>query len=327
MLRSELLKASKPEREPAMLFAESAAYQLRESAYEVAKLFSVERLLPKAVPPLAAESSRGRQVQALAREIASIFPLLAASAVLGCFSKVAGDDGGIRSLEGAVHRDGTEALTVYGVTNRKIGRNGILLDSLAPNEMNYYRKKISLDSLSSLKSVNFDPRVEILSKEQFHANLSSAYPFTNGRIGVYFPGIRNSPAEAAYDAALLSRRLGQPFVVEDWASSSKTNSKWYQFFSQVENDYKQSFASQPMMTSSVLDLVSAVGAERLDLVAHSRGAVNQSRTLLALQALGPEFQVKSATFAHPDIDLSDFHEAFPYMYRGAKQMNFQSYEN
>jgi hypothetical protein len=75
-----------------------------------------------------------------------------------------------------------------------------------------------------------------------------------------------------------------------------------------------------MIDASVEDLVSKYGAGNIDMVAHSRGSMNQIRALADLQNTGLG-TVHSATFAHSDVDVSDFETALPAFENAAGHIN------
>ena len=224
----------------------------------------------------------------------------------------------------------TQTVSVFGVTNRKISPDGKSFQSLKAgkdSDVHYYRQDVPLatdDGEKSFFADKADGKVTMLSKGEFDAQVAADVARHNGRVGVFIPGLRNGPGESAFNAAQISLHSGETFVVEDWSSSAKAESGGPRdTLAQVDADTISSYQSQPMINESVVSLIHKFGGDKIDLVSHSKGAVNELRLMALLQATG-ESPVGSATFTHPDIEVSDFNKAFPYLYKGANHMNIIS---
>ncbi len=203
---------------------------------------------------------------------------------------------------------------VFVITNRpEVG-------SAQNDTVRYYSMNVPTTASAGAENASMNLDMIPLTKFRFLKQIS-ALSKDEGEVGIYFHGVRNAPNEAALDAALIGR--GKPMVVLDWASTNKNDmgfhpSRW--LTTQVESDYNSAWRSQQFMTESVKNLGRLLGYESLHLYAHSAGALNQGRTLAALQTTGES--VASATWLHPDIKLKDFVAAFPFMHRAADSMNF-----
>lgn len=221
-----------------------------------------------------------------------------------------------------------QTVAAFGVTNRKLSADGrsflSLDDSTTPdNQVHYYRQDAVLSACDGVRlTPNHNSKITVLTKQEFDDQLSAAVKAGNGQLAIYVPGMLNGPGEAAHDAATMSKVTGETFVVEDWASSDKSRSGWFglNMFHQWDQDNHSSYLSQVMINDSVMDLVTKYGGNNIDLVSHSRGALNVSRALQALQAVGGE-PVRSATFTHPEMERDDFADAFPFMHSAAQHMN------
>lgn len=218
-------------------------------------------------------------------------------------------------------------ISVYGVTNRPLAEDRHSFLSLEEKgilpRLNFYREDVVLDkdlpqdrAEKSAKST-----ITVLTEEEFHEGIQNSITQHNGRLGVFIPGIRNAPGEAAVSAAQMEAKSGEAFVVEDWCSSKNELSS--SIFHTVSADYESSYESQPMINTSLKDLANRYGDSNLDLVAHSRGSINLTRALAELQR-DTNYTVRSATFTHSDIDTNDFIRALPRFQQAAGHISIIS---
>lgn len=219
------------------------------------------------------------------------------------------------------------SVEVFGYTNRVPAPDGKSFLSLTESghvddQTHYYKQHVNVDPDEKSLSSKSGGTVEMLSADQFRTELSQAVADKGGDLGIYVPGIRNLPGEAAYNAAQLSAASGEPFLVADWASSKRSEADGIVDMAlEARADSAASLKSQPMVDAGALEWVKRLGGEHVDLLAHSRGSTMLTNTLAEIQrqGLGP---VRSATFSHGDKPVEKFTDMFPSIYKAASHMNF-----
>lgn len=222
----------------------------------------------------------------------------------------------------ALHDELHKTIVAYGVSNRKLTSDGKSFDDSrlsAPIDTapHYFKQDVEVKGTKG----NFhtvkagDP--QIITKPQFDQGVASEVKAAGGKLGIYTHGIRTAAGESAPTAAELAADTGEPFVIEDWAA---TKSSIFLAAHQEKLDDRASFLSQDMIDTSVKELAQKFGAKNIDMVAHSRGSMNQIRALADLQN-SKAGTVNSATFAHSDVDISDFELSLPSFQGAAKHVN------
>lgn len=221
-------------------------------------------------------------------------------------------------------------VSVYGITNRRLSQESISpptnSEKVSTNPAVYfYRQDVILNKNQdqATTEATSKSKVTLLSEAEFHSGLQESMKAHNGRLGVFIPGVRNLPGEAALSAAQIQNLSGEAFVVEDWVTTAKEPGLNFRIFQEIDKDYQSSYDSQPMINASLKDLANRYGDNNLDLVAHSRGSVNLTRALATLQR-ETNHSVRSATFSHSDIDVNDFSHALPQFYGAARHMTIIS---
>jgi hypothetical protein len=218
--------------------------------------------------------------------------------------------------------DASQAKVMYGVTNRPVTADGkSLVDkkwapAISPT-VSYFREDVEIAGKPGSFTFQSNTKPEIISKDEFDKGVSDEVKASGGKLGIFIHGIRTASGEAGATGALLAGETGEPFVIEDWAS---TKASTLIAAHQEKGDDDASFKSQGMIDANVDELVQKYGASNIDMVAHSRGSMNQIRALANIQAnkLGA---VHSATFAHSDVDVSDFQLALPSFENAAKRLD------
>lgn len=221
-----------------------------------------------------------------------------------------------------------DEVTVYGFTNRTAAADGKSFLPLMEVEgldkkTSYYKQTIRFetDSKSALVAETAGD-ITILSSEQYMEELARAKENTDGKLGIYIPGIRNAPGVAAFNAGQMARSMHSTMVVADWASSSPNeNESLLAMVSQTMDDTSAAIKSQPFIDRGIVNILSRLGSQDVDLIAHSRGASLLCNSLSVLQHLGMP-PVKAATFLHGDKSTEKYLEMFPHMYRAASRVNF-----
>ncbi|HND04120.1 MAG TPA: alpha/beta hydrolase [Candidatus Obscuribacter sp.] len=221
-------------------------------------------------------------------------------------------------------------VSVYGITNRRLSQESISPPTNSEKATTkpavyFYRQDVILNKNQDQATTEATAKsnVTILSEADFHRGLRESMKAHNGRLGVYIPGVRNLPGEAALSAAQIQSLSGEAFVVEDWVTTAKEPGLNVGIFQEIDKDYQSSYDSQPMINASLKDLANLYGDNNLDLVAHSRGSVNLARALATLQR-ETNHSVRSATFSHSDIDVNDFSHSLPQFYGAARHMTIIS---
>ena len=223
----------------------------------------------------------------------------------------------------ALHDEFHKTVVTYGVTNRKLSTDGKSLEdsrfsSPLDNQVHYFSQTVELTGKPGDWHAQTAAAPQVISKDQFDAGVSAQVKEAQGKLGVYTHGIRNGVGDAGRRSAELAADTGKPFITEDWAST-----KAFGFLyagHQEKLDDRASFLSQGMIDNSVEDLAKKFGAANIDMVAHSRGSMNQIRALADLQNNGLG-SVHSATFAHSDVDVSDFQMALPSFQKATGHIN------
>jgi esterase/lipase superfamily enzyme len=216
----------------------------------------------------------------------------------------------------------SKQMVVYGVTNRAVSSDGkSLVDGhwtpAISKTDSYFKENVEVSGKPGSLTSTSNSAPEVISKQEFDQGVAAQVKAANGKLGIFTHGIRNAAGDAGVTGALLAGETGEPFVIEDWASTKAVIAIADH---QEKEDDNASFQSQSMINSSVEDLVKKYGAANIDMVAHSRGSMNQIRALADLQAkkMG---SVDTATFAHSDVDVSDFELALPSFQNAAKHLN------
>lgn len=226
----------------------------------------------------------------------------------------------------------TSLVTVYGVSNRPLDEKGHFTEFSGAvgttQPVRYFKQTVAIGKNGAEHLASGGTWTEIISQSEFNKAVDAAVKSHGGKLGIYTHGIRNAPEEAGKKAAELAFDMHRTFVVEDWASTTPdaASKHWYQIprdlaknVNQENTDYQSSYDSQKMISNSVVGLVRRYGGDNVDLVAHSRGSMNQVRTLASLQSAG--LRVNSATFGHSDIDANDFAVSLLATSRAASHMN------
>lgn len=223
----------------------------------------------------------------------------------------------------SLHDELHKTIVTYGVSNRKLTGDGKTFEDgrwSAPidTDTHYFKQTVELTGKNGDFHTTSTSKPEVISKDEFDKGVADEVRAAKGKLGIYTHGIRTAAGEAGQSAAELSADTGKPFVAEDWASTKATG--LLSAAHQEKADDKASFQSQPMIDASVSELAQKYSASNIDMVAHSRGSMNQIRALANLQAkdLG---SVHSATFAHSDVDLTDFDYALPSFKKAAEHIN------
>jgi esterase/lipase superfamily enzyme len=224
--------------------------------------------------------------------------------------------------DAAAKQTAAKPVVVYGITNRPVSSDGkSLVDgrfsapiSATPN---YFKETVDVSGNPGSFTSGPNGDVEIINKQEFDQGVAAQVKAAGGKLGIFTHGIRTAAGEAGPTGAVLASETGEPFVIEDWASTKATT---LLAAHEEKEDDDTSFKSQSMINTSVEDLVKKYGAANIDMVAHSRGSMNQVRALADLQSkkLG---SVNTATFAHSDVDVSDFELALPSFQNAAKHLN------
>jgi esterase/lipase superfamily enzyme len=222
-----------------------------------------------------------------------------------------------------LHDELHKTIVAYGVSNRQLSSDGKTFADgrwSAPIDKatHYFKQTVELTGADGNFHAASTSQPEVISKADFDKGVADQVHAANGKLGIYTHGIRTAAGEAGENAAELSADTGKPFVTEDWASTKATG--LLSVAHQEKSDDQASFHSQPMIDASVAELTQTYGAANIDMVAHSRGSMNQIRALASLQSkdLG---SVHSATFAHSDVDVSDFEFALPSFRKAADHVN------
>ncbi len=243
-----------------------------------------------------------------------------------------GTDSQKRSSESALPgRDDISSqsvVTVYGYTNRHESKDHTrLLASNEPGggigETQFYKQTFRVNRQGAVEEdISRDGDIQFLNKEQLERELPESVSNGNGRLGIFVPGIRNAPGAAASDAAELASRSGETFLVADWQSSKPSeNDTVFDIAKQTVRDYQSAAKSQPMIDSMTIELMQKMGADNIDLVAHSRGSTLTCNTLSVIEQLGLS-PLRSVTFTHGDKPLTEFSNQLPRLIKAAKHMNF-----
>jgi hypothetical protein len=221
-----------------------------------------------------------------------------------------------------LNNDAAKQMVVYGITNRPVAADGKSLEDGRYNPAisktdSYFKETVDLSGKPGSFTSNSNSAPEVISKQEFDKGVDAQVRAAHGKLGIFTHGIRTASGEAGVTGALLAAETGEPFVIEDWAATKATT---LLAAHEEKADDSASFQSQSMINSSVEDLVKKYGASNIDMVAHSRGSMNQIRALADLQSkkLGV---VNTATFAHSDVDVSDFELALPSFQNAAKHLN------
>jgi hypothetical protein len=216
----------------------------------------------------------------------------------------------------------SKKIVMYGVTNRLVAPDGKSLvngrwtPAISPTN-SFFQEDVEVTGKPGSFTLVSNSKPEVISKQQFSDGVAAEVKAAGGKLGIFTHGIRTASGEAGATGALLTAETGEPFVIQDWASTKAT---MMIAAHQEKADDDASFKSQPMIDSSVEALVKKYGAANIDMVAHSRGSMNQVRALADLQNKGMG-AVNTATFAHSDIDVSDFELALPSFQNAAKHLN------
>jgi hypothetical protein len=223
----------------------------------------------------------------------------------------------------ALHDELHQTIVTYGVSNRTLSKDGKSLNDSrisAPidSSVHYFKQTVQVSGTAGNFNTDKTDAPEVITKAQFDQGIADQVKAANGRLGIYTHGIRNAVGDAGKSAAELAADTGEPFVTEDWASTKAFGLFWAAH--QEKSDDQASFNSQPMIDASVEDLASKFGAQNIDMVAHSRGSMNQIRALADLQSMNAG-AVHSATFAHSDVDVSDFELSLPSFQNAAQHVN------
>lgn len=175
----------------------------------------------------------------------------------------------------------------WGITNRQVGENGLQsLNEGVSSSLNYYR-------------IRADGSVRPLTHTRFLREIASEARKADGLIG-YIPGIRQSPAEAALDAASVSKGSRLPVITLDWASTNKNESGVLSLISEIKKDVEASAASQNWINDSARSLFEGFSGKKI-LVGHSHGAKLAFETTKTLAERQIYFD--GVALAHPH-DLS-----------------------
>jgi hypothetical protein len=227
------------------------------------------------------------------------------------------------SKSDALHDELHQTIVTYGVTNRTVSANGRSLNDsrISPpidNSVHYFKQAVAVSGYAGNFHADKSDAPVVISKAEFDQGIADQVKAANGRLGIFTHGIRNAAGDAGKNAAELAADTGEPFVTEDWASTKAIGLFWAAH--QEKLDDRASFNSQPMIDASVEELAGKFGAGNIDMVAHSRGSMNQIRALADLQSKDGGV-VRSATFAHSDVDVSDFEVALPSFQNAADHIN------
>jgi hypothetical protein len=217
---------------------------------------------------------------------------------------------------------------VFGYTNRVPAADGKRFLGLNESgsidpQTHYYKQRVKLsDNEDKGFAEKTDGELVMLSPEQFRKELTQSVESGTGRLGIYIPGLRNSPGEAAYNAAQMSKSAHETFLVADWDSSKKSaQDNIFDIAQQASADSESAVKSQPMVDSLAVEWINTIGGDNVDLIAHSRGSSILCNTLEQIQRLGLP-PVRSATFSHGDKPVEKYAEMFPSMYKAAAHVNF-----
>jgi hypothetical protein len=223
----------------------------------------------------------------------------------------------------ALHDELHQTIVTFGVSNRTVSKDGKSLNDSrisAPidSSVHYFKQSVQVGGTAGNFHTEKSDAPLVITKAEFDQGIADQVKAANGRLGIYTHGIRNAAGDAGQNAAELAADTGEPFVTEDWASTKALGLFWAAH--QEKSDDRASFNSQPMIDASVEDLARKFGAGNIDMVAHSRGSMNQIRALADLQSRGAG-AVRSATFAHSDVDVSDFEVSLPSFQNAAQHVN------
>ena len=223
----------------------------------------------------------------------------------------------------ALHDELHRTIVEYGVTNRKLAADGKSLEDSrvsAPvdNSVHYFEQVVQVVGTPGNFHTEKSSAPQIITQAEFDNGVAVEVNRSHGKLGVYTHGIRTAAGEAGASAAELAADTGKPFVVEDWASTKALGLFWAAH--QEKSDDEASYNSQKMINGNVESLVNRYGAGNIDMVAHSRGSMNQIRVLADLESKHAG-AVHTATFAHSDVDVSDFEFSLPSFQKAAKHIN------
>ncbi|MBS1989663.1 MAG: alpha/beta hydrolase [Cyanobacteria bacterium SZAS LIN-3] len=223
-----------------------------------------------------------------------------------------------------------KTVTVYGITNRHLAADGQHfedgeLEARKDDVPHYYKEVVPVLGRGHDYRATGPGEIKVIDKTQFDRETGEAVKNSGGRLGIFIHGIRNAVGEPGQKAAELSVDSGETFIVEDWASTKEMPPQsrlkdLLNIAKQQSADYQSSAQSQEMINETAVDLIDRFGAKNIDLVAHSRGGINQARLLVHLQNKGQE-PVHSATFAHSDVNAADFAHAMPHFYQATRHIN------
>jgi|GEM_PF-6881951 len=227
-------------------------------------------------------------------------------------------------------QDEQKLVTVFGVTNRHLAADGKTfedgeLEVKRDAQVHYYKEVVPVQGRAKDYKATGAGDITVIDKATFDAETRDAVDKRGGKLGIFIHGIRNAVGEPGQKAAELSAYSGETFVVEDWASTKEMPPQsrlqdLLNIASQQRADYQSSAQSQEMINGASVDLIEKFGAKNIDLVAHSRGSVNQARLLTHLQSRGGE-PIHSATFAHSDVNAADFAHSLPHFYKATEHIN------